>query len=186
MTEEQKSLVLDNYALACKVAHSYSNIRIELEDRIQICLIALCRAAETYDRERGNSFASYAWGCMLNEVNMNIRRDKKHPPDAFQISLNSEVCTELNNGRDLSIHDIIPDKCDVEKEVIDSITIHECIVAMDSILSDKEAYIVKHKYLLGKKQETIATELNISQSYVSRVERKALHKMRSYMEEGVV
>ncbi len=178
----KEDLILHNMRLVAHVAKKYQTLEEEMEDLISIGTIGLLKAVSTFDYEFGNRFATYAIRCIENELLMHFRKSKK---TKMEVSLFEPIGTD-KEGKQIHLMEVLlVDDVDVAGQM----EIHRDVALlrqhMDSVLTAREAMIIKKRYgICGEEEKTqreIATELGISRSYVSRIEKKALVKLRNLL-----
>lgn len=178
----KEELILHNMRLVAHVAKKYQSGEDELEDLISIGTIGLLKAVSTFDFNYGNRFATYAIRCIENELLMHFRRTKKMK---MEVSLFEPIGTD-KEGKQIHLMEVLlVDEVDVSKQMEynrDIDLIRNCI---DEVLTKREAMIIKKRYgLFGEKELTqreIAANMGISRSYVSRIEKKALEKLKAIL-----
>lgn len=151
-----------------------------MDDFISIGTIGLIKAVNTYSSGKSTRLATYAARCIENEILMTIRASKKN---TSEVSINVPIGTD-KDGNEISLNDIIGTEPD---EIIDEldvkIQVQQMLGFLDRLLTDREKKVLIHRYgILGvfpKTQREVASLLGISRSYVSRIEKKALEKLRS-------
>lgn len=178
----KEELILHNMRLVAHVAKKYQNDEDEIEDLISIGTIGLLKAVSTFDYNYGNRFATYAIRCIENELLMHFRKSKKIK---MEVSLFEPIGTD-KEGKQIHLMEVLlVDEVDVAKQMemhrdIDLIKRH-----LDRVLSQREADIIKKRYgLCGESEMTqreIASSMGISRSYVSRIEKKALEKLKNML-----
>ena len=177
--EAKKELILHNMRLVAHVAKKYQNSEEDMEDLISIGTIGLMKAIATYREDYGSRLATYAARCIDNELLMHFRAKKKSAKD---VSLYEPIGTD-KEGNQIQLLDVLEFH---DRNVVDDVEKKEQIIKisqnMKQILTKRELYIVKKRYGMdGTKEMTqreIAKELGISRSYVSRIEKKALYKLK--------
>lgn len=175
--EAKNILIEKNLRLVAHIAKKYSNNN-NLDDLISIGTIGLIKGINSFNSSKGVKLSTYASRCIDNEILMYIRSTKK---------LNSEVFLNEPIGRDkddnvVTLQEVLENN---EKNIEDSVDLKLKInllkEKMDTVLTDREKYILNMRFgLLGTKPQTqnqIADTLNISRSYVSRLETKAIEKL---------
>lgn len=175
-------LILRNMRLVAHVAKKYQNGEEEIEDLISIGTIGLLKAVSTFDFDYGNRFATYAIRCIENELLMHFRRTKK---TKLEVSLFEPIGTD-KEGKQIHLMEVLlVDDVDVARQMeihrdIDLLKLH-----LDEVLTKREALIIKKRYgLCGEEELTqreIAKSLGISRSYVSRIEKRALEKLKNLL-----
>ncbi len=178
----KEELILHNMRLVAHVAKKYQNDEDEIEDLISIGTIGLLKAVSTFDYNYGNRFATYAIRCIENELLMHFRKSKKIK---MEVSLYEPIGTD-KEGKQIHLMEVLlVDEVDVAKQM----EIHRDIALiktyLDQVLSPREADIIKKRYgLCGERELTqreIARSMGISRSYVSRMEKKALEKLKNML-----
>lgn len=178
----KEELILHNMRLVAHVAKKYQNDEDELEDLISIGTIGLLKAVSTFDYNFGNRFATYAIRCIENELLMHFRKTKKIK---MEVSLYEPVGTD-KEGKQIHLMEVLlVDELDVESQIEIRRDIELIKKYLDKILSPKEALIIRKRYGLDGEQEQtqreIAQDMGISRSYVSRIEKKALKKLKNML-----
>ena len=177
--EAKRKLVEHNMRLVAHVAKKYYNSEDDMEDMISIGTIGLLKAVDTYNPGKGSKLATYAARCIDNELLMYFRGKKKRAKD---ISIYEPIGTD-KEGNQIHLFDVL------EEETVDVVEQmeHEKDLAtlrrlLPSVLSDREYQIISMRYGIGRNahitQREAAQRLGISRSYVSRIEKKALGKLR--------
>lgn len=178
-TSAKEELVLRNMRLVAHVAKRYQNCEEEIEDLISIGTIGLLKAVSTFEFDYGNRFATYAIRCIENELLMHFRRSKK---TKLEVSLFEPVGTDKEGKQIHLVEVLLVDDVDVATQMEVHRDIDILKEQMDAVLSEREALIIKQRYgLCGEEELTqreIAKKLGISRSYVSRIEKKALEKLK--------
>ena len=181
--EAKKELILHNMRLVAHVAKKYQNSEEDMEDLISIGTIGLMKAIATYREDYGSRLATYAARCIDNELLMHFRAKKKSAKD---VSLYEPIGTD-KEGNDITFIDVVGDE--TRDDVGEMLTAEQlkCIYDnMDNILTEREKTIIIGRFgLFGSKEMTqneLAAKLNISRSYVSRIERHALNKLYALLE----
>ena len=150
-----------------------------MDDFISIGTIGLIKAVNTYRSGKSTRLATYAAKCIENEILMSIRSSKKI---SSEVSINLPIGND-KDGNEISLNDILGTEPDAIADDINlKIEVQNMIKALDRTLTDREKTVVIHRYgILGaipKTQREVAKDLGISRSYVSRIEKKALEKLR--------
>lgn len=180
----KEELILHNMRLVAHVAKKYQSNEEEIEDLISIGTIGLLKAVSTFDYNFGNRFATYAIRCIENELLMYFRKNKK---TKVEVSLFEPIGTD-KEGKQIHLMEVLlVDDIDVSKQMEKNRDIHLIKAHIDEVLSEREALIIKKRYgLFGERELTqreIATSMGISRSYVSRIEKRALEKLKSLLQE---
>lgn len=183
--EAKKEMILRNMRLVAHVAKKYQNSEEDMEDLISIGTIGLIKAISTYREDYGSRLATYAARCIDNELLMHFRAKKKH---SREVSLYEPIGTD-KEGNQIHLLDIAGcEDVDVVEELEQESKIRCVVELVPEILEGRELYIIVNRYgLFGHKamtQREIAQNLKISRSYVSRLEKRALLKLRRAYNEG--
>lgn len=172
-------LVERNLRLVAHVVKKYYQSEREMEKLISIGTVGLIKAINSFDNTKGNRLVTYASKCIDNEVLMMLRNEKKHTRD---VSLFEPIGTD-KEGNEINLLDIIEFQ---GKDILDEYDRRENIKWLyeniEKVLDKREQEIIYMRYgLRGNTEITqrqAALKLNISRSYVSRIEKKALEKLR--------
>ncbi len=171
--------ILHNMRLVAHVARKYQNSKEDMEDLISIGTIGLMKAVGSFKPDYGSRFATYAIRCIDNEMLMHFRSKKK---TRGEVSLFEPIGMD-KEGNQIQLVDVLElDEADVAEHVQTREQIARLCAGMEQILSPREYLIVKRRFGLGGEKECtqreISAQLGISRSYVSRIEKKALFKLR--------
>ena len=181
--EARTKLIEHNLRLVAHIVKKYSNSNIEQEDLISIGTVGLIKAVSTYKGNKGIKLATYASRCIENEILMCFRGLKKTAQD---VHISDPIDTD-SDGNSLTLGDILADNVDIIDDVDLKLKIERLHVLLKSELSPREQKIVYMRYgLFGYSempQREVAKRLHISRSYVSRIEKKALEKLRENFKE---
>ena len=177
-------LIERNMRLVAHVVKKYQSPDYDMEDLLSVGPIVLIKAVNTFKVEKGSRLATYAAKCVENEILMLLRASKKL---SKEVSLFEPIGVD-KDGEAVSLVDII--EMD-NKETIDTMIlkqdVKELYEAFESCLTDTEKTVIRMRYGLyrGKEhtQREIAGQLGISRSYVSRIEKRALEKIRGEFEK---
>lgn len=180
--DARAELIEHNLRLVAHIIKKYYSESKNQEDLMSIGTIGLIKAIDSFDMKNGTRFATYASKCLQNEILMYFRSQKKL---SQEVSINEAIDID-KDGNPLTYIDIV---CE-EDTIADDIDVKlKCRRALDIVkndLSERERQIITLRYGLNmrpaKTQREIATELGISRSYVSRIEKSALEKIRSRIE----
>ena len=180
----RQALIEHNLRLVAHVAKKYVSPSASQDDLISIGTIGLIKAVATYSEKKSTRLATYAARCIENEILMSIRSSRRVRQE---ISLSLPIGTD-KDGNEISFNDILGTDTD---EIVDSIDLKiqtaNLRKALREALSERERAVVIARYGLDgdepRPQREIAASLGISRSYVSRIEKKALEKLRAYLGE---
>lgn len=172
-------LIERNMRLVAHVVKKYQGLDEDLDDLISVGTIGLIKAVSTFDTSKSVRLSTYAARCIDNELLMLLRQRKKK---SREVSLYDPIGTD-KEGNEISLLDIIET---IPFDVVEHYTTNEDIVLLsrflNNSLTDKEYEVIKLRYgLFGEEELTqreIAKRLNISRSYVSRIEKNAILKLR--------
>ena len=177
--DARNELIERNMRLVAHVAKKYQNPEDEMEDLISIGTIGLIKAVETYKEDYGSRLATYAARCIDNELLMHFRAKKK---TSKEVSLYEPIGTD-KEGNQIQLLDVVVSE---DEDVVELLEQDRKVRRLNEIipqtLSGRELFIIINRYgLYGKKtmtQREIARKLGISRSYVSRIEKRAIEKLR--------
>ena len=172
-------LIEHNLRLVAHVVKKYQYLDEDPEDLISIGTIGLIKAVVTFNADKGNRLAAYASKCIENEILMYLRSKKKSNKE---VSLYEPIGTD-REGNEIKLYDIIEtDEEDVSEKIYLLENIQKLYEKVESELSDRERLVLKMRYGLYSGEEytqrEIARQLGISRSYVSRIEKSAVEKLR--------
>ncbi len=175
-------LILRNMRLVAHMVKHYNFEEKDVEEYISIGTIGLIKAVKTFNPGKGNRLATYAAKCIDNELLMALRGEKKKNKD---ISLQETIGTD-KEGNEINIIDVIDTG---EKDFLESFILKQDVDKLYrgimNVLNSREQDIIINRYgLMGRDEITqreLAAEMGISRSYVSRIEKKALEKLKNYI-----
>ena len=177
--EAPQKLILHNLRLVSHIVRKYYSTSKNQEDLVSIGTIGLVKAVDTFNCDNGTRFATYAAKCIQNEILMSFRAEKKHASD---ISINETIDVD-RDGNPLAYIDVISSDENISEDIERKILSERAIRCIKSVLSLRERQIIVMRYgLFGVEELTqreIAENLGISRSYVSRIEKSALEKLKS-------
>ena len=175
--DAKEILVKHNLRLVAHIAKKYANYG-DNDELISIGSIGLIKAVESFKSDKGTSLATYASRCIENEILMTMRTTKKHRSN---VSLNEPIGVD-KDGNELVIMDMLESDQNVIEDVENSIMMEKLTAITKSVLDKGEYEIIKMRYGLENTgaltQREVAKKFNISRSYVSRIEKKALEKIK--------
>ena len=180
--EARNILVERNLRLVAHVMKKYYAQTADQEDLISIGTIGLIKGITTFDASKGVRLATYAARCVENEMLMYFRSTRKSAQD---VSLSDYIETGTD-GVPLELMDVICEDCDLLEQVSDREAVFRLRQAMGRCLTEQERTVVILRYGLGGRaplrQRQVAERLGISRSYISRIEKRALQKLRKELE----
>ena len=181
--EAKHILIERNLRHVAHVMKKYQNIDEDPEDLISIGTIGLIKAVTTFNPGKGNRLAAYASRCIENEILMHLRSKKKA---AREISLYEPIGTD-REGNEIKLYDIMEaDDIDISERIQLRENIQKLYQKVESELSQREKLVLKMRYGLYNGEEytqrEIARQLGISRSYVSRIEKSAVEKLREHFD----
>lgn len=183
----RETLIKHNLRLVAHIAKKYTGTGQSADDLISIGTIGLIKGIDTYSSNRSTRLATYVSRCIENEILMCIRSTKKIKAE---VSLNVPIGID-NDGNSISFDDILgTDPDDILNSLSLKIQVSQLLRSLDKVLTDREKQIVLMRYGIkgceAKTQREIAAELGISRSYVSRIEKKALQKLKDYLKVSAI
>ena len=178
-------LIERNMRLVAHVVKKYQGTDYDTDDLLSVGIIGLIKAVNTFKMDKGSRLATYAAKCVENEILMLLRASKKL---SREVSLFEPIGVD-KDGEAVNLVDVIEmDNREVLEDIILSQDVEELYEAYEKCLKDSEKQVVSLRYgLFGKKEHTqreIAAILGISRSYVSRIEKKAIEKLREEFNQG--
>lgn len=179
--EAKHILIERNLRLVAHVIKKYQHLEESPEDLISIGTIGLIKAIITFNPEKNNKLGTYAARCIENEILMLLRTKKKY---AKEVSLYEPIGTD-RDGNEIQLFDIIEtDEADAQTKITLKDDIQLLYEKLESELSPRERLVLKMRYGLYNQEEytqrEIADHLGISRSYVSRIEKSAIEKLRDF------
>ena len=172
-------LIEHNLRLVVFLAKKYENTKIDLEDLVSIGTIGLIKGVNTYQNDKNIKLATYASRCIDNEILMYLRKTKKKRTEvSFEDSLSFDA-----EGNELHLEDVLGTEEDIVTKPIENELDRTMMYEEVAKLNDRDKEIIELRYgLNGKKEMTqkeVASMLGISQSYISRIEKKVIKKLSS-------
>lgn len=177
--QAEEKLIKHNLRLVAHIVKKYNFAKIEQDELISVGSIGLMKAIKSYDTEKGNSFSTYASRCIQNEILMMVRSQRKF---INEVSLEDKVKTD-KEGNEVSLIDVLEDASEHVQDKAEIQIIYQKIIdIINTSLNEREKEIIFLRYGISggvpKTQNEVAKELNISRSYISRIEKKALNQIR--------
>ena len=183
--DAKRILIERNLRLVAHIVKKYVSVGRDVDELIAIGIVGLVKAVNTYNSDKGSRLGTYAARCVDNELLMFLRTERKLNRE---VSLYEPIGTD-KEGNEISFMDVVEDSTE---NVLDSMLLSERIrkmyLAIDDVLTEREREIIYRRYgLLGHKETTqkeIGTDMGISRSYVRRIEKRALEKLRQRIVEN--
>ena len=177
--EAKNVLIERNLRLVVYIAKKFENSGVNIEDLISIGTIGLMKAINSYNLDKNIKLATYASRCIENEILMFLRKNNRIKTE---ISIDEPINTD-SEGNDLSLGDILGTDNDVTSRAIENEVDMSLLKVAISKLDSREKYIMKLRFGIEgggkeKTQKEVADMLGISQSYISRLEKKIINKMK--------
>lgn len=175
--DARNKLIIHNLRLVAHIVKKYETKNVSSDDLISIGTIGLIKGIDSFKGEKGVKLTTYAAKCAENEILMYFRGNKKYNNN---VSLNDVVAHDKDGG-DITLIDVLEQTSDNFEDKIEYKDNIKLLSKYLNVLNDREFEIIKMRYgLLNTDEYTqneIANKLNISRSYVSRIEKRALIKM---------
>lgn len=185
LASARSRLVERNLRLVVYIAKRFENTGVNIEDLISIGTIGLIKAIETYRRDKNIKLATYASRCIENEILMHIR---KISGQKAEISLDEPINMDYD-GNELLLSDILGTEEDMVMRPLEDIEEKHLLRNALSCLNTREMEIVNMRFGLdGRKeltQKEVAENMGISQSYISRLEKKIMRRLKTEMERQI-
>ena len=182
--EEAKKLLIEhNLRLVVYIAKKFDNTGIGVEDLISIGTIGLIKSIQTFNPNKNIKLATYASRCIENEILMYLRRNNK---TKLEVSIDEPLNVDWD-GNELLLSDILGTEEDTIYKDLEEEVEHKLLVRAINCLSSREKMIVQMRYGLAsqdgeeKTQKEVADLLGISQSYISRLEKKIMQRLKREM-----
>lgn len=177
--QAQDVLVRSNLRLVVHIVKKYHHSILEAQDLISIGTIGLIKGIKTFNRKKGTRLATYVAKCIENEILMHLRQTKK---EQSVVSINDSIGFD-DEGNDITLMDVISmEQALVEDQLYKKSQIQILYEKMQGSLKKRERTILALRYGLyngeGKTQKEIGEALSISRSYVSRIEKRAIQKLK--------
>ena len=182
--DEAKAILIEhNLRLVVYIAKKFENTGVMVEDLISIGTIGLIKAINTFNRNKNIKLATYASRCIENEILMYLRRNNK---TKLEVSIDEPLNVDWD-GNELLLSDILGTDEDVIYRELESEVEHKLLLKAVAKLSDRERTIISLRFGLGSSsdkeltQKEVAGLLGISQSYISRLEKKIMKQLKKEM-----
>lgn len=181
--EARKKLIEHNLRLVVYIAKKFDNTGVGVEDLISIGTIGLIKAINTFNPNKKIKLATYASRCIENEILMYLRRNNK---TKLEVSIDEPLNVDWD-GNELLLSDILGTEEDVIYKDLENEAEHKLLIKAINGLSKRERLIVKMRYGFEsedgeeKTQKEVADLLGISQSYISRLEKKIMQRLKREM-----
>ena len=174
-------LIERNLRLVVFLAKKYENTKVDLEDLVSIGTIGLIKGVNTYKLDKNIKLATYASRCIDNEILMYLRKTKRKKTEvSFEDSLSFD-----SEGNELHLEDILGTEDDIVTKPIEDEFDKKLLKEEIQKLNNRDKEIIELRYGLNGKEELtqkeVADNMNISQSYISRLEKKILNKLHHQM-----
>ncbi len=175
--EARNILIEHNLRLVVFLAKKYENTKIDLEDLVSIGTIGLIKGINTYKLDKNIKLATYASRCIDNEILMYLRKTKKKRTEiSFEDSLSFDT-----DGNELHLEDVLGTEPDIVTKGLEERLDKKILYQEVNKLKGRDKEIIEYRYgLNGKKEMTqkeVATLMGISQSYISRIEKKVIRRL---------
>ena len=181
-TNARNILIEHNLRLVAHVAKKYTNYQKDSDELISIGTVGLIKGISTYKNTKGSRLATYTARCIDNEILMYLRSAKKLQNN---ISLQSAVGID-KEGNEVTLEEKLADPTPSVEETLSSNAEQKVLQSLiDKVLTSREKFIIRYglNNTQEKTQREIASSIGISRSYVSRIEKKALSKLRKAMND---
>lgn len=177
----REKLILHNLRLVSHIVRKYYPSAPNSEDLNSIGIIGLVKAIDSFKPEKGARFATYGAKCIQNEILMHFRHTKK---DSLIVSINETIDTD-KDGNPLTYSDILGTDEKLDEDVDREIMCEKLREAIEYSLTERERIVIIKRYGLSdsrpRSQKEVAEALGISRSYISRIEKTAIEKLRSVL-----
>lgn len=182
--EAKHILIERNLRLVAHIVKKYQSCEEETEDLLSIGTIGLIKGVVTFNPDKCVRLGTYAARCIENEILMHLRARKK---SSREVSLYEPIGTD-REGNEIQLFDIIETEDDAHRKVALKDDVKTLYTRVESELSPRERLVLKMRYGLYHEEEytqrEIAGQLGISRSYVSRIEKSAIEKLRKHFQMG--
>jgi len=182
-TISKKLLIEHNLRLVVYIVKKFDNVKLDNDDLISVGTIGLIKAINSFSLEKNIKLATYASRCIENEILMYMRKMGKSKND---VSLEEPLNVDFE-GNELLLCDILGTEPDIVSKDLEKNVEHDLLRNCISNLKDRDKFIIECRFgLFGKEEKTqkeVADMMNISQSYISRLEKKILARLKKQMEK---
>ena len=176
----REKLILHNLRLVAHIVRKYYSSSKNQDDLVSIGTVGLIKAVDSFRVSSGSKFATYAAKCIQNEILMHFRSQKKL---SLEVSLGDTIDVD-RDGNPLTYMDVVSTDESLEGETVKKLYSDKALRLVSSVLDSRSRNIIILRYGLGGRkpltQRQVAEKLGISRSYVSRIEKSALSKLKSY------
>lgn len=178
----EEKLIKHNLRLVAHIVKKYNNSYNDQDELISVGSIGLMKAVKSFDENKGHTFSTYAARCIQNEILMLFRSQKKFNNE---ISIEEKIGTD-KDGNEIALIDILQDsKTNIEKQTENKVLYDKLVNYINNKLTPREKEIIYLRYGIDSNicltQNEVAKILNISRSYISRIEKKALIILRGFI-----
>ena len=176
--DARQTLILHNLRLVSHIVRKYYSTAGNQEDLVSIGTIGLVKAVDTFRIDNGARFATYAAKCIQNEILMHFRSQKKR---SAEVSMNETIDVD-RDGNPVTYTDVISSEEDLPEEVMRSVEADRAMALVRTRLDPRERQVITLRFGLNGApaltQREVADHLGISRSYVSRIEKAAIDKLK--------
>jgi len=180
--DARDKLIEHNLRLVAHIVKKFESTGIGREDLISLGTIGLIKAINTFDPQRKIKIATYSARCIENEILMYIRSNKNSKNDCYL----SDPIGQDKDGNEMTLNDTLGSDPEEIFKQVEQEDDKRLINMLLGVLTPKERFVISNRYGLegknAKTQREIAAELGISRSYISRIEKKAINKLRSALQ----
>lgn len=179
----RETLIVHNLRLVVYIAKKFENTTSNIEDLVSIGSIGLIKAVNTFSPQRNIKLATYASRCIENEILMHLRKTTNQ---RTEVSIDEPLNVDWD-GNELLLSDILGSEADVVNRGIEKEVEHDLLIDFIENLNEREKSIMKMRFGIGGgkeyTQKEVADILGISQSYISRLEKRIIEKMKRELEK---